>query len=388
MWVWQFLVTLVTIFSLKKVLRNWSFMCQFEFDIWIQVEPRRQVGCSRCPRFFSTVERWKWTMNWQVCPDHGQNSRLNCLKESWLVWRNLSGKTCLRCPLVSWKRQVQKVKKVKNKIGRNIRLAMWQANLSDVNSRMIYKEHEQRIIKTSAEASYQGCRINPNAGHQMPRTGIVKAHSHEPQKKNCSFLSLNCSPCQKLWWVLIIGSVGIKIARFVGHFHLNTLCAGMNRPWLTSQPINAPDSFILETIKLAFFLHIKLNSADSNLQKKLLTSLTKLGTPIPIYKWLVFHAWKHEEGTYHWGRKWDQTAVCLFKPWDAESKKVRSEHSVAVWFSQVISQAFPTVFFPQRCLHSALSLTNVVRVYRCVGQCFRQWTKSMQFLSEEMALVS
>ena len=84
------------------------------------------------------------------------NSRLNCLKESWLVWRNLSGKTCLRCPLVSWKRQEQKVKKVKNKIGRNIRLAMWQANLSDVNSRMIYKEHEQRIIKTSAEASYKG----------------------------------------------------------------------------------------------------------------------------------------------------------------------------------------------------------------------------------------
>ena len=117
------------------------------------------------------------------------NSRLNCLKESWLVWRNLSGKTCLRCPLVSWKRQVQKVKKVKNKIGRNIRLATWQANLSDVNFRMIYKEHEQRIIKTSAEASYQGCRVNPNAGHQMPRTGIVKAHSHEPQKKNCSFYS-------------------------------------------------------------------------------------------------------------------------------------------------------------------------------------------------------
>ena len=50
-------------FLLKKVLRNWSFMCQFEFDVWIQVEPRRQVGCSRCPRFFSTVERWKWRID-------------------------------------------------------------------------------------------------------------------------------------------------------------------------------------------------------------------------------------------------------------------------------------------------------------------------------------
>lgn len=71
-------------------------------------------------------------------------------------------------------------------------------------------------------------------------------------------------------------------------------------------------------------------------------------------------------------------------------RKVRSEHSVAVWSSQVISYHKPSIsngVFPQRCLHSALSLTNVVRVYRCVGPCFRQWTKSMQFLSEEMALV-
>ena len=138
--------------------------------------------------------------------------------------------------------------------------------------------------------------------------------------------------------------------------------------------------------KTCVFLHIKLNSADSNFQKKLLTSLSKLLSTSGLIK----NAWKHKEGTYHWGGKWDQTAVCLFKPWDAESKKVRSEHSVAVWSSQVISYHKPSIsngVFPQRCLHSALSLTNVVRVYRCVGPCFRQWTKSMQFLSEEMALV-
>ena len=179
------------------------------------------------------------------------NSHLNCLKESWLVWRNLSGKTCLRCPLVSWKRQVQKVKKVKNKIGRNIRLAMWQANLSDVNSRMICKEHEQRIIKTSAEASYQGCRVNPNAGHQMPRTGIVKAHSHEPQKKNCSFYS----------WTVVLSKAVMSLDYWL-RWHKNRPVCGpfpfaypvcRNESPLADFTIYAPDSFILETIKLAFF---------------------------------------------------------------------------------------------------------------------------------------
>ena len=142
-------------FPLKKPWEIGVLLCQFEFDVWMQVAPQRQVWCSRCPRCFSTVEMHNELTS---LPWPRSNLRLNCLKESWLVWRNLSGKTCLRCPLVSWKRQVQKVK---NKIGRNIRLAMLQANLSDVNSGMICKEHEQRIIKTSTtlrstEGFYKG----------------------------------------------------------------------------------------------------------------------------------------------------------------------------------------------------------------------------------------
>ena len=194
----------------------------------------------------------------------------------------------------------------------------------------------------------QGCRINPNAGHQKPRTGIVKVRSHEQKKKNCSF-----SP-----WTVVLSTVVMSFD-YGFRWHKNRpVCGGpfpfahpgcKNESPLSDFTANiCPRPIHFGNNKTSVFYTANSTRLIRISQKRCWLRLLSLELLSLSTSSLFFILKKNTKKVQTIktvnGIKRPYALVCLFQPWGAESRKVRSEHSVAVWFSQVISQAFPTVF--------------------------------------------